>query len=254
MGLSYCHYWVYPHGATTLFSQAIAATSWHDTSFFPFVSSHPLHVTFALPCPCHVLAMRPLPSARWPSTVLAPSIRLSTTRSFPSTPMLLHIYYLLYSLPASRLIPNLLLPSSFHFSFFEKCLVKYTLGAFSNISQSLRTQPWKQKSETETSNTGRNIHGRFGVDCGLWSMVNVATISLSSVILKASVFVSYQYTCHCVIHSRLKELGSRVLPTCRVSHSEEEEQLFIAPRWIVLLNQSEPSLSRFDCRAFNKSA
>lgn len=96
------------------------------------------------------------------SPPLAPSLPLPCSST--ST------YYIVFLL--SRLIPNLLLPSSFPVSFFEKCLVKYTLGAFPNISQSLRTQPWKQKTETETSNTGKiyTVVLVLIVVYGQWSM------------------------------------------------------------------------------------
>jgi hypothetical protein len=158
-----------------------------------------------MPLPCYaaitvgsVTLCRYCPPSIHPSTTLlrAPSLPLPLPRSHsPSSP------HLLYSLATSRLIPNLSPPLFFPLPFFEDVLLNILWGRFLISVSLFVSQPWKQKAENRKHQHGKNIHGRLDADCGLWSMVNVATISLSSVILKASVFVSYQYTCHCVIHN-----------------------------------------------------
>lgn len=77
-----------------------------------------------------------------------PRIYVPPLRSFPPTPTPaptpLRIYYIVFLLPVSS--PNF--PSPLPPLFLRRrCLVKYTLGAFPNISLSLRAPPWKQKQQ-----------------------------------------------------------------------------------------------------------
>ena len=127
--------------------------------------------------PCHDLAMRhghyrrlgdPLPFA----------LTLSIHHSMPAflLPCPLPSSILISYIVLLRPIPSLLLsPSSCScpFFFFDYVLLKTFRGRFLIIS--LLVTPWNSKHGNSRS---------FDADCGIWSMVNVATISLSSVILK----------------------------------------------------------------------